>query len=429
MPWAINGGMTKKLLYKSQQIYLIVAIIIFIIVAPIFYGISRWMYINNIDETLVDYKVNFVEKMLPKIHEENIMSWNKHNTIQQIVPYYQLKGDTIYYTTYFSEIEQELEPYRALDTPIKIGENKYIFTTKIGLFESEDLMISIAILFFVLMALLLIVLGIITNKISIKLWKPFYEILAQIEDFQIDNPHSLHLKKTDIEEFNRLNLSIEKLIQNNYIIYENQCEFVENAAHELQTPIAIFKGKIENLMQRSDITEGQAELLESINNSITRLKKLNKNLLMLSNIDKNNFNVITSFEIKEIIEKQLAFFKEQAIQKNIHIETDFIDKITITANKGFTEILCSNLLLNAIQHNIVNGKISIYITNNKLTISNTGTASSIKSESLFNRFSKTSTSEKGNGLGLAIVKKIVDINKWSISYFYENNTHLFTITF
>ena len=58
-----------------------------------------------------------------------------------------------------------------------------------------------------------------------------------------------------------------------------------------------------------------------------------------------------------------------------------------------------------------------------------GSVQNEKNKSLFNRFSKTSTSEKGNGLGLAIVKKIVDINKWSISYFYENNTHLFTITF
>lgn len=429
MPWAINGRMTKKLLYKTQQIYLIVAIVIFIVIAPIFYSVSRWMYINNTDETLVDYKVDFIKKMLPKIHEENIISWNKYNTTQQIIPYYPLKGDTIYYTTYFSEIEQEFEPYRELDTPIKIGENKYIFTTKIGLLESEDLMISIAILFFILIALLLIVLGIITNKISVKLWKPFYENLAQIEAFQIDNPSKLLLKQTTIEEFNRLNLSIEKLVQNNFIIYENQREFVENAAHELQTPIAVFKAKIDVLMQRSDITKGQAALLESLNNSIDRLNKLNKNLLLLSKIDKNNFSKITSFQIKEIIEKQLAFFKEQAIQKNIDIKTYFTDAVNITTNKGFTEILCSNLLLNAIQHNIVNGKISIYITANKLTISNTGTASSIKSESLFNRFSKTSTSEKGNGLGLAIVKKIVDLNNWTITYSYKNNLHSFSITF
>ncbi len=421
--------MSKKLLHKTQQIYLIFAIVIFIVIAPIFYIFSRWMYINNIDETLVDYKEDFIEKMLPKLTEENLSVWNNFNTTQQIKQYYPIKRDTIFYTTYFSEIEQELEPYRELETPIKIGENKYIFTTKISLFESEDLIISIAFLFFILITLLLIVLGIITNKISIKIWKPFYENLAQFEAFQIDNPNKLHLKQTNIEEFNRLNLSIEKLIQNNYIIYENQREFVENAAHELQTPIAVFKGKIDILMQRSDITKGQAELLESLNNSIARLNRLNKNLLMLSKIEKNTLNEITSFQIKEVIEKQLEFFKEQAIQKNIHIESHINSVINITANKGFTEILFSNLFLNAIQHNVINGNISIYIAKNKLTISNTGISATIKSESLFNRFSKISTSEKGNGLGLAIVKKIVDLNNWSISYSYKNNLHSFTITF
>lgn len=421
--------MSKKLLHKTQQIYLIFAIVIFIVIAPIFYIFSRWMYINNIDETLVDYKEDFIEKMLPKLTEENLPVWNNFNTTQQIKQYYPIIRDTIFYTAYFSEIEQEFEPYRELDTPIKIGENKYIFTTKTGLLESEDLIMGIAILFFILIALLLIVIGIVTNKISINLWKPFYENLAQFEAFQIDNPNKFQLKQTNIEEFNRLNLSVEKLIQNNYIIYENQREFVENAAHELQTPIAVFKGKIDVLMQRPDITKGQAELLESLNNSIARLNRLNKNLLLLSKIDKNNFGETTKFQIKDIIESQLAFFKEQAIQKNIEIETCFTDVISITANKGFTEILCRNLLLNAIQHNEMNGKIAIYAANNKLTISNTGAASAIKSEVLFNRFSKTGTSEKGNGLGLAIVKKIVDLNNWSISYSFKNNLHSFTITF
>ena len=69
---------------------------------------------------------------------------------------------------------------------------------------------------------------------------------------------------SDIEEFNRLNTSIDNLIKRNILIYNNQREFVENAAHELQTPIAVFKAKIDTLIQRLDVTKGQSEILTSL---------------------------------------------------------------------------------------------------------------------------------------------------------------------
>ena len=93
---------------------------------------------------------------------------------------------------------------------------------------------------------------------------------------------------SDIMEFNQLNKSIENLIERSVVIYNNQREFVENAAHELQTPIAVFKAKVDTLIQDSDITTGQAEILSSLNDSISKLNRLNKNLLLLSKLDKQS---------------------------------------------------------------------------------------------------------------------------------------------
>ena len=429
MDWVTNGKMRKKLLYKTQQVYLVYAIVIFIIVGPIFYFFTKKIYIDDIDEALQYQKNEFLQNNIAELKEADIVVWNKFNENIKILKSNESVADSVFYRYYYNTEEQENEPFRELNSAISIEGKPYVFSAKISMIESEDLILSIVFLFLGLIILLLLGLFFITKKLSLSLWKPFYETLNQIELYEVDKNVRPRFSQTSIEEFNRLNNSFENLIKKNSVIFENQREFVENAAHELQTPIAVFKGKIDVLMQRSDITEGQAELLESLNSSIARLNKLNKNLLLLSKIEKNNLSEITTFRINEIIEKQLEFFKEQAIQKNIHIETDFGEVINITANRGFTEILCSNLLLNAIQHNVINGNISIYSANNKLTISNTGIAAAIKSESLFNRFSKASTSEKGNGLGLAIVKKIADLNHWSISYSYKNNLHSFTITF
>jgi len=144
---------------------------------------------------------------------------------------------------------------------------------------------------------------------------------------------------------------------------------------------------------------------------------------------KNQFDEISKFQIKGLIEKQLDFFKEQATLKNITIETNLKDAVTVNTNIILTEILVSNLFLNAIRHNVKNGKILLQLTNHELIISNTGSSTAINSETLFNRFSKSNSSQKGNGLGLAIVKKIADQNNWEITYSYINNLHTFLVKF
>ncbi|MCF6182426.1 HAMP domain-containing sensor histidine kinase [Lutibacter sp.] len=421
--------MSNKLLHKTLQVYLVYSVIIFIIVAPLFYFLADKFYINNIDETLLNTKIEFVKITLPKLKNTDIPLWNKFNKNIKIKEYNEINSDTLFYTSYYDIEEQEKEPYRELNSTIIIDGKRYTFSFKINLIESEDLMLSIALLFFGLIIFMLLGLFFITKKLSIRLWKPFYQTLNQIEQFEIDKNMKPQFSTTSIEEFKRLNKSIENLIKKNSIIYENQREFVENAAHELQTPIAIFKGKLELLMQRSDITKGQADLLEDLNKSTNRLTKLNKNLLLLSKIDKNQFDEISSFQIKGLIEKQLDFFKEQATLKNITIEINLKDAVPVNTNITLTEVLVSNLFLNAIRHNILNGKIMLQLVGHKLVISNTGSPIAINSKSLFNRFSKSNSSKKGNGLGLAIVKKIADLNNWEITYSYSNSLHTFSVIF
>ncbi len=255
------------------------------------------------------------------------------------------------------------------------------------------------------------------------------ETLETIEHFAIDKNKPPQFPTANIEEFSRLNKSIGKLIKKNITIYESQREFLENAAHELQTPIAVFQAKIDTLIQRSDVTEDQSKILGSLNDSVSRLARLNKNLLLLSKIDHNTFNEAEQISINELIRNQLAFFTEQAYQKNIQIEKKGDVDVKVKANTGLTGILLRNLLLNAIQHNEQNGKIDIVLTKKKLNIINTGVPHALSRQKLFSRFSKDHASEQGNGLGLAIVKKIADLNHWSVSYTFTNNLHSFSIQF
>jgi signal transduction histidine kinase len=420
--------MSKKLLYKTSRIYLFLLVIVLIIAAPVFYFVTEQLYLRDTDEALILHKNEFLKYSLPKLKEKDISIWNKFNRDIKIENK-QINTQIIFDTFYYDTLSIENEPYRELNAPILIEGKSYAFVTKINLVETEDLIMSIAFLFFVLISLLLIGLYFMTQKLSKKLWQPFYETLKHIENFEIDQLNRPNFPKTEIEEFNRLNESIDHLIQKNTTIYLTQREFVENAAHELQTPLAVFQAKIDMLSQGNDVTERQAELLNDLNGNVGRLKRLNKNLLLLSKLDNDNFGAKKEVVLNDIFNNNLDFFREQAEAKNITISINENAKIKLHSNPILIEILLNNLFLNAIRHNVLNGQIHIEITPKSIAITNTGQNKPLNSEKVFNRFSKLNPSEKGTGLGLAIVKKIADGNDWLIEYDFVEELHRFEVRF
>lgn len=421
--------MTKKLLHKTSRVYLLFSAVLLIVSAPLFYYITERLYIEETDETLILHKNEFVKYSLPTLKTAEIQNWNKYNRNIKIEPFKNSGKDTIFYNSYYDALDAEIEPYRELNASILIDGNPYTYSARINLVEKEDLMKSIAILFLVIISLLLIGLFLITKRLSINLWKPFYETLNKIEKFEIDKSNHPKFTETNIEEFNRLNNSIEKLITKNTSIYHSQREFVENAAHELQTPLAVFQAKIDTLIQNADFTQEQYKMLSSLNDSVSRLNRLNKNLLLLSKMENDIYNEKQTINLNEAIEKHFDFFTEQAKAKNLIIKTEMKEAIAVKSNPVLAEILISNLFLNAIRHNVSDGQVLVTLSNHSLTFSNTGQSQTLVADKLFNRFSKSNPSEQGNGLGLAIIKKIADLNNWKISYSFANNLHSFSVAF
>jgi signal transduction histidine kinase len=397
--------------------------------APLFYYFTEKLYADEINDTLILHKNEFLQYVIPTLKTTDIDNWNKYNRDIKIKPSENRVRDTILQTTYYDTLDNELEPYRELHSPILIEGKNYAYVAKINMIETKDLLQSIVLLFIIVILILLVGLYFTTKVLSRKLWKPFNDTLNQIEHFEIDKNKKPFFLKTDIEEFNRLNSSIEKLIEKNSIIYKNQREFIENAAHELQTPLAVFQAKIDTLIQLPNITQEQSEILSSLNDNVSKLNHLNKNLLLLSKIEDNTYYKKEIIIVNDIIQKNLVFFTEQASAKNISIKTTLENEIKIESNSTLVEILINNLLLNSIRHNITDGQILITISENMLTVSNTGQVQSLDTNKLFIRFSRSTSSEQGNGLGLAIIKKITDLNQWRIDYSFQNDLHNFQVRF
>lgn len=419
--------MSKKLLHKTTSSFLTFAIIILLIAAPVFYLVTQWLYIYETDEVLHFHKGAFVKESYTDFTEKDIEAWNKYNHNVIIVADMGISQDSIFGKMIFDSIANEKEPFRVLYAPVTINGKKYTYTEKINLVEMEGMVINIAVMFLFIIILLLIGIIWISKKSAAKIWKPFYNTLHQIHDFEIDKNKAPQFTSTDIDEFNQLNNSLEQLIEKNIVIYKNQREFVENAAHELQTPLALFQTKIDTLLQL-ELNQEQSSVVSSLNDDVSRLNRLNKNLLLLSKIDNEIYLEKSTIVLNDYIEKHLDFFTEQAEAKNLIIIKEFSTTLSFTGNPALTEVLINNLFLNAIRHNEKNGKIIIQILDNQLTFSNSG-QNPLAIDKLFNRFSKINPSSQGNGLGLAIIKKIVEINQWEIHYTFDNHLHSFSIKF
>lgn len=429
MEQATNGKMNKKLLQKTLNYYFIYAVVILITVAPVFYVISNILYEDDANEDLYAIKKQFDAFTKDDLTIKDITLWNKFNKDVNLQKFNGIIKDSVFDHSYYDSLNKENEPYRVINSAVKIEGKLFTFSAKINMVEKENLIGSTVVLFISILVLLILGFLFITKYISSKLWKPFYVALDKLEQFEIDKATSVNLVENTTEEFERLNSVIEKLIHKNSSIYNSQREFIENAAHELQTPIAIFKGKIENILQRKDLNKEQFQIIDDLNNTTSRLVKLNKNLLVLSKIESNSYHEKQQVNVSEIINNQISFFSEQAKSKDIEINIDTHQEVVVTANSFLVEILINNLFINTINHNINGGQINVTITSKGILFSNTGVLLPLKTEKMFERFSKSNPSSKGNGLGLSIIKKIVDANNWLIEYSFKDRFHIFEVTF
>ena len=421
--------MSKKLLHKTLRVYVLYSITVLLLSAPVFYFFTNRLFINEADETLLLHQKEFNTNNLPFLHTEDLALWNKVSRDVKIEkPDLLLKKDSVFDHFYYDSLAEENEPYRVLKSPISIDGKPYVFMARFNLVETEDLVMSIAGMFCAVLALLLTGLYFITRRLSFRLWLPFYSTLHQIERFQLDKNSNPDFAETHVEEFTRLNQSINRLLEKNLQIYKDQKEFIENAAHELQTPLAEFQAKLDVLVQQVPFTQELGDTLSKLNEAVSGLNRINKNLLLLSKIENNQYASFQQVSVNEILKKQVAFLTEQAEDKNVTVTISRLDSLTLNVSPTLLEIAISNLLLNALRHNKVNGKIDIELDQKMLSISNSSPQPAIQPEKLFQRFSSAGP-DRGNGLGLSIVKKICDLHGWQVVYQYADERHIFQIKF
>jgi signal transduction histidine kinase len=419
-----------RLLNKTITAYFIFSAILLLIAIPAFYFALKKLMVQNVDEQLVTTKTLIIPQLTNNImnHRENNLLYSGYEI------HYEKKQpdngtDSIYTFETSSPSSDQLSTNRVLVSHFYINREFYNLHITTSLADRYALVKRIIWVIAILLTVLLLGLLILNRVLTKRIWRPFYNTLGRLKNYRLDRQPVLKLEQSPVSEFDDLNHAIESLTASNHQAYQSQKEFIENASHELQTPLAVFQSKLELLMQTKPLNEEQASLIADLAGTSKRMSRLNKDLILLTKIDNDQFLEKEILSVKEILEKLIRQYEFQIKNQSIRLSSLDEQDIRVEANRTLVETMLSNLLSNAIRHNIPNGFIQITLCEKELTIQNSGRGSSLDTQKLFRRFQKDSTDSESIGLGLEIVNKICTLYHYSIQYQFSNQMHIFSVLF
>jgi signal transduction histidine kinase len=415
-----------KLQNKINIRFLLVTLLVFAFAGVIFYFALGRMIDHNIKGILKSRKTN-IDLYLQHNEPDKIVFGSPDHTIfiRKIAKTenYSFISDTLAY----DEREKELIPFRKMVFTTEVNNNYFEVTILQSLIESEDLQEIIFFFMVILFFLISLALFFLNRWLSEKAWKPFFKSLLLLKSWKISENHQVSFDQTGISEFDQLNRMLEEMVQKMQTDFTNLKEFTENASHEIQTPLAIIKSKLELLLNDNTLTSHQNRQLHDAFETAIRLSKLNEALLLLSKIENRQFVEKQDINFCSLIQSRLEYLEELFALKQIALSVKLDIPVIVPIHPILADILVNNLLSNALKHNCNHGEIIISSGNNEITISNTGNPLAIDPEKVFKRFVKYSASEESTGLGLAIADEICRSGHLRLSYAYHDHLHCFTL--
>lgn len=420
-----------KLLHYT---YRKLSILLFLLMAGwgvLFYYAVVEEVVDETDDTLENYAYLLIKELLrdPSLlnTKGNLMSVYSFRPIdeEEALNY----REVFYDSTVYVEIEDEYEPVRAMKTVFRMPDGQfYELTLMISTLERDDLRIAMLWYLSGLFLMLIICTSIGVRLVLKGAFRPLQKLLDWIQQIQpgkvvppLDNP-------THIREFRQLSDAAISMAGRSYKAYEEQKQFIENASHELQTPLAIVRGKVELLAESEALSEQQMKELDAIYATLNRAVKLNRSLLLLSRIENGQFTEMEDVSIDDILDGLLPDLMDIYEHRQVHLvrergKAPFI----VRCNQSLVQIMLSNLVKNALLHNVDGGELQIITTPDSLQIRNSGKAP-LDREKLFRRFYHPVEGKKdSNGLGLAIAQTIARSVSLELSYEWENGMHCFRL--
>lgn len=220
-------------------------------------------------------------------------------------------------------------------------------------------------------------------------------------------------------------------------IEEMKDDFVSNMTHELKTPIAIAYSANDALLNYdTDNDPAKKETyLKIANRQLNRLRELVENILAMSMERRKTMQINQeNIQLRPLLE-DIAAAQRMRSEKEIRIEVDVDDSVSIISDKEHLSNVMNNLIDNAIKYSGDCVDIKVKATPDEISVSDNGIGIPQKAiPFLFNKFYRVPHGNlqdvRGYGIGLYYVKSILDRMGWTIAVkSKEGKGSAFTIKF
>ena len=232
-----------------------------------------------------------------------------------------------------------------------------------------------------------------------------------------------HMHGSGMEGFNQIGESINKMAEELSSVETLRTDFIANVSHEMKTPLAVMQNYGTLLQTPSLPEEKRIEYAKAITDASRRLADMMTNILKLNRLENQQiYPNPTTFDLGEQLCESLLQYESTWEKKNIEIETDIAENVTVCADAELLSLVWNNLFSNAFKFTEEGGKVTLTLTADEnfatVKISDTGCGmNSEVGEHIFEKFYQgdASRSTQGNGLGLALVKRVIDITQSEIA--------------
>lgn len=225
------------------------------------------------------------------------------------------------------------------------------------------------------------------------------------------------------DEFNEIIEAFNKMAEELSGVETLRTDFISNVSHELKTPLSVMQNYGTLLQSPNLDDETRVEYAKAVTASSRRLASLITNILKLNRLENQKiFPKTEQYNLAEQLTECLITFEGEWERKQLEIQTDIDDSVTVNADRELLSLVWNNLISNAIKFTPEGGTVSVQLKNDGgfavVTVSDTGCGMSDETAAhIFEKFYQGDTSHaaQGNGLGLALVKRITDITNSEIT--------------
>jgi signal transduction histidine kinase len=253
--------------------------------------------------------------------------------------------------------------------------------------------------------------------------RPMIEIINKTKKIEVANLSERVPVPLTKDEIWQLADTINHLLSRLNESFESQERFIQDASHQLKTPLAIIKGELELFQSKESSPIETKQFHESLSQEINFLVKLTNDLLILARVDSGVSALqFTKNRVDEILLSQVSRLSKLANLKSISMNLNFegFEKalesdLEIMCDPDLLGILFYNLIENGIKYSPERSTLSIggLIEADTLTVVVSDEGQGIREDEIgkiFDRFFRVGTTSRtpGSGLGLAICKVVAD---------------------